>query len=43
MLGDNLEKEVELESALKQYTVLFFYFGLFCFSLKVEVHFKRGK
>lgn len=29
MLGDNLEKEVELESALKQYIVLFFYFGLF--------------
>lgn len=26
MLGDNLEKEVELESALKQYIVLFFLF-----------------
>ena len=42
MLGDNLDKEVELESVLKQCIVLFFYFGLFCFSLKVEGRFKGG-
>lgn len=42
MLGDNLEKEVELESALKQYIKCCF-FILVCFSLKVEGHFKRGK